>query len=145
MTPDPPTRAPGPVAHRVAAAALVHRGRVLLCHRRPDLAWYPDVWDLPGGHLHPGETPHDALVRECREELGVHVLDTTPIPVETGDPHVVLHLFAVHSWRGEPVNAAADEHDRIDWFDRHGITALGLADPRYLPLLTDLIAAAHGS
>ena len=30
-------------------------------------------WGLPGGALEPGETIHEALLRECREELGCTV------------------------------------------------------------------------
>lgn len=28
-------------------------------------------WGLPGGSLEPGETIHEALIRECKEELGI--------------------------------------------------------------------------
>lgn len=30
-------------------------------------------WGLPGGALEPAETIHEALLRECREELGVDI------------------------------------------------------------------------
>lgn len=30
-------------------------------------------WGLPGGALEPGETIHQALIRECREELGLSI------------------------------------------------------------------------
>ena len=32
------------------------------------------TWGLPDGALGPGETIHDALIRECREELGCDVI-----------------------------------------------------------------------
>jgi len=37
-------------------------------------ATYGDsYWGLPGGALEPGESIHDALHRECHEELGVEI------------------------------------------------------------------------
>ena len=32
-------------------------------------------WSLPGGSVDPGETIHQALARECQEELGIDVED----------------------------------------------------------------------
>jgi 8-oxo-dGTP diphosphatase len=55
----------------VVAGAWIDEGRILLCHRSPERQWYPDVWDLPLGHVEPGENPGDALKRELHEELGV--------------------------------------------------------------------------
>jgi len=57
----------------VAGAAIVDGGRVLAARRvgPPALA---GKWELPGGKVDPGETDEAALVRECREELGVDVL-----------------------------------------------------------------------
>ena len=48
---------------------LDDRGRVLMLK-----ATYGSFgWGFPGGALDPGETVHEALVRECREELGCDV------------------------------------------------------------------------
>jgi 8-oxo-dGTP pyrophosphatase MutT (NUDIX family) len=57
--------------YRLSAHAVITdaRSRVLLVQ-----ATYGDrAWGLPGGAVDPGETLHDALLRECREELGCPV------------------------------------------------------------------------
>jgi len=35
---------------------------------------YDERWGLPGGALEPGETIHEALIRECKEELGLDII-----------------------------------------------------------------------
>ena len=59
--------------HEVVVGALVREGRVLLVHRSPNRRAYPDVWDLPGGHIETDESELGALTREMHEELGVQL------------------------------------------------------------------------
>ena len=40
----------------------------------PTIPW-PGYWDLPGGARDPGETAVQTVIRECDEELGLHVTD----------------------------------------------------------------------
>jgi len=39
--------------------------------RRSDTVNKPGVWNFFGGHIDPGETPHQALIRELSEETGI--------------------------------------------------------------------------
>ena len=117
----------------IAVAALVREGRVLLVHRHPARRWYPDCWDLVGGHVEEGEPPVAAVVRECLEEVGVHVRDPLPVPMGFDDPALDVHAFLVTRWDGEPVNAAPEEHDDLRWFPPEDIGGLTLVDPASLP------------
>jgi 8-oxo-dGTP diphosphatase len=123
-----------PPHHQVVAGILIRDHRVLLCHRRADLAWYPGVWDLVGGHVEPGESARQALARECREELAVNIGDPRLLTQFTTEG-LDLTLFLVPAWAGEPVNAAPEEHQDIGWFTASQVPDLALADPRLAPLL----------
>jgi len=87
----------------VAAAALQKPdGTFLLAQRPPDKIW-AGYWEFPGGKIEPGETPHHALVRELREELGIGVQTTYPWVTRVyAYPHatVRLHFFRVTEWDG---------------------------------------------
>jgi 8-oxo-dGTP diphosphatase len=87
------------------AAAVIYRddGQYLLGQRGPG-TFYPGYWEFPGGKVEPGETPHDAIVRELHEELGIEVIEATPWIVREHvyeHAHVRLHFFRVTRWRGE--------------------------------------------
>lgn len=126
----------------IAVAALVRDGEVLLVHRHPARQWYPDCWDLVGGHIEPGEQPAEAVVRECLEELGVVVHDPQPIPMPFSDPTLEMHAFLVTRWTGEPVNAAPSEHDDLRWFRPRQLAALTMADPVALPAILKAVESA---
>jgi len=60
---------------QIAQALLFDRDGRLLIYLRDDKANipFPNHWDLIGGHVEPGETPDQALVREVKEEIGVNL------------------------------------------------------------------------
>lgn len=117
----------GPPA--VVCGALVRDGRVLMVHRSPARRWYPDVWDLPGGHVEAGEEPRGALVRELREELGVDAKVVGGPIARTAADDFVMDVWAVRSWSGEPFNAAPHEHDDLAWLGPGDLAARALAHP----------------
>lgn len=128
--------------HRVAMGLLVADGRVLLAHRHPRRAHYPDCWDGVGGHIEPGESPEQALARECTEEIGVTVTRWRALdpPVVGLGEDLELHTFIVDAWRGTPANLAPEEHDDLAWIDPGELGSLRLAHPALVPLIT---AALH--
>lgn len=135
---------PAPVV--VVAGALVDDGRILLAHRSPARRWYPDVWDLPGGHVEPGESGVQALVRELDEELGVTVVDGSCVPVSTltltagdGVGDLRLSVWSVRRWSGTPVNRCLEEHDQLGWFRAADLARLVLAHDDYPALLGGLL------
>jgi 8-oxo-dGTP pyrophosphatase MutT (NUDIX family) len=131
------------VAHEIALAALVRDGRILLAHRHPERKWYPDCWDLIGGHVEPDESPEEAVRRECREEAAVEVSDERRVDLDIADPDLVPHAFLITTWVGEPVNAAPEEHDALAWFRVDELAGLTLAHPSYATWLPALISAAE--
>jgi len=102
---------------RIVTALLRDGNRILLCHRSPRRHWYPDVWDLPGGHVEPGELPGAALARELREELGIDIAAPSGPPVQEVRAHTLdMQIWLIEAWLGSPINVAPDEHDAIAWF-----------------------------
>jgi 8-oxo-dGTP diphosphatase len=111
----------------VVAAAIIADGRVLVAQRNhpPALA---GRWEFPGGRVRSGESPSDALVRECREELGIRVqvgrrLGGTALP-HTGSEPSELWLFACVTDH----RPAVIDHAELRW-----VTTAELDDLAWLP------------
>lgn len=58
--------------YRFSVHAVIMDGeeRVLLIRQTYGDKW----WGLPGGGVEPGETIHETIIRECKEELGAGVI-----------------------------------------------------------------------
>jgi 8-oxo-dGTP diphosphatase len=80
-------------------------------------------WEFPGGKVEAGETDQQALVRECREELGVEISvgarlgDDLPIP----GGERILRVFLADLVRGSPV---ANEHLQLLWMSAAELAGL---------------------
>lgn len=133
----------------VAGGVIVYGRRVLLGRRAATRSFYPDVWDIFGGHLEPGEGPEQALVRELEEELGIVPTSWSPLPTQSvlvhdpagaGQASLTLFLFCVTAWSGTPSNRQPHEHSAIGWFTLTQAAELELADPAYLPIFATCLA-----
>ena len=118
---------------------LLHRSwRGLQVHRSPSRRWYPDAWDLPGGHVEPGEAPHRALERELAEELAIEATVAGERFARVRGDDFRMDVWVLDRWSGEPTNQDPHEHDALAWLTAQEMGALRLADPR----LPQLVRAA---
>jgi len=58
---------------REGVVAIIERSGRYLTITRSQSVIAPGKICFPGGGIEPGETPHQALIRECFEELGISV------------------------------------------------------------------------
>lgn len=56
---------------KVALVVLIHNNKALILKRSPNSFSHPNKWGFPGGGIDKGESPEQAAVRECEEEIGI--------------------------------------------------------------------------
>lgn len=94
----------GAPMHVLAGALCDREGRVLLAER-PAGKHLAGMWEFPGGKREPGEAPLAALARELEEELGIMLVEATPlirVPWCYHERTLLLDAWCVTQWRGEP-------------------------------------------
>ncbi|MDX3807389.1 NUDIX hydrolase [Bosea thiooxidans] len=113
----------------VSALFVDRHQKVLLGLRaRWKRAW-PGYWDAIGGRVEPGETLDQALIRECREEIGLTpthyelvLSETERFPERNGA--ALHHIYVVRAWEGGAAVNLVDEHDEIHWFSLEEMAVL---------------------
>ena len=118
-------------------AALIWRGKKFMICQRPAHKARGLLWEFVGGKVESGETGEQALVRECREELGVTVsVGESFMEVTHTYPDITVHLVLFHASivGGEPQML---EHNDIRWItaDEIGQYAFCPADEEILERL----------
>jgi 8-oxo-dGTP diphosphatase len=96
-------------------AALIWKGDCFLACQRPANKARGMLWEFVGGKVEAGETKEQALVRECREELGITVsAEEVFCEVTHTYPDLTVHLtlFRAAIIEGVPQKL---EHNDLRW------------------------------
>jgi len=120
----------------VVAVAMIAQNGCVLVQRRPPGKSMAGLWEFPGGKVEAGETPEAALARELDEELGVRVDPGLLVPAafaseKLGERHLLLLLYLLREWDGEPEPRHASALQWVMPGDLHGLAM----PPADLPLI----------
>lgn len=105
---------------------LVHRGGELLLQNRVKADWHG--YALPGGHVEPGESIVDAVIREMQEETGLTILNPKlcgikQFPIEGG--RYLVFLFETEAFSGE---LRSSEEGQMLWVPRSRLSECNTVD-----------------
>ena len=99
----------------VVAALIWRQGKFMIC-KRPQGKARAGLWEFVGGKAEAGESLQDALVRECREEIGVTVTVGEPyMTVEHDYADILIRLTLFNATIAEGEEPALLEHSAIAW------------------------------
>ena len=102
----------------IVVGAAVLDGQRLLAARRLEPPHLAGGWELPGGKVEPGEEEEEALIRECREELGVGIR----ILQRVGGDWPLGKSAVLRVWTAEVVDGVPqplEDHSELRWLEPH--------------------------
>ena len=132
---------------QVVGVALVEGDRVLVAQRADGP--FAGCWEFPGGKVEPGEADLAALVRECREELGVDVAPQAfvgEVPLDGVVGGGAPGASTLRVWWGRVTGGVLTphEHTELRWVRAGELAALDWipADRPLLPAVTRLLSGS---
>lgn len=110
---------------RVVSAVIVEGGKYLCMQRtRSRYSYITERWEFPGGKVEDGESDHEALVREIREEMDWDVFVGPKLgQVVYEYPDFVIEMTA-YLCRGGEGEFKMLEHLDYKWLPREELEAL---------------------
>jgi len=108
-------------------AALILRDGCVLIARRKQGKTNGGLWEFPGGKIEKGESPEAALIRELKEELGIHLTIQGHFHSSTYSyPNFSVRLIAFTASTKED-SVISTDHDLIEWVSPEQIFKYDLA------------------
>ncbi len=116
-------------------AALIRRGdRFMIC-QRPAHKARGLLWEFVGGKIEPGESPEEALVRECTEEIGVKIkVGSVFMQVDHAYPDITIRLTLFNAEL-----APGDEPQLLEHNDIRFITVNEIENYEFCPADRDIL------
>lgn len=113
----------------VVAAIIVQEGRLLAC-RRAKHKVAAGFWEFPGGKIDTGESSHDAIVREIREELNLACQAVTTFDIsDTPVGSQVIRLETIVCQAEVIHSLQSTDHDEFRWLAVGDLEKLDWAKP----------------
>lgn len=102
------------------------QGRYVMQYREPGRHWAG--WAFPGGHIEAGESLHESVLREIKEETGLTLLDAKMVSIKNwinkeGVRYMVF-CYKATEFKGELVSS---EEGKVCWIDKDKIPDVDLA------------------
>lgn len=91
---------------------------------KPDIP-YPNMWDVPGGHVDDGETPEQCIVREMKEEMELDLEDFHLFSVMEFTDRIEYTFWKKANLDIEKINL--HEGQKLKWFTESEIRKTTLA------------------
>lgn len=101
-----------PTSKSVAGVIFTENNSQILLVKRRDV----NIWVIPGGGVDPGETPEEAIIREFKEETGLHVKIKKHVGLYTPINRLSNHSYLYECVIEEGTPTLSDETRDIGFF-----------------------------